>query len=463
MAYSCTMRGRNVSTLILPLVLSACGGSGGGREAGGGVSGLTTMGGLTDTATAGASTAATSASATQGSASATGTSAGDEGPGVKFDVSYPLDVELDCNAGDMMTAFSYIWIANSPQGTVSKIDTKTGVELGRYYSHPNQGAGDPSRTSVNLLGDVAVSNRAPGQVTKIAAELSRCVDKNNDNVIQTSTGPGDVLPWGQDECVLWSVSIPSPTYNYGPRPTAWDPGTYDEKTCTFVEQPRLWIGFKNAAGFGEFWRLDGETGAVLDQVTGPAWGGSNYGPYGGAVNAEGDFIVTGVSSGQVIHIDAETLQVTEIPGAPGDKYGMGLDADGNLWVGGYGGHVHNFDFATMTWTTIPTMGTSVRGIMVDRDGFAWGAGSSPCALVKVDVATKTLVDGSIPLPGCVAPWGVSIDVDGFVWVVDRGAHRAFKVDPVTHQVALEATGLVSPYTYSDMTGAGLNLVVNPPG
>ena len=58
---------------------------------------------------------------------------------------------------------------------------------------------------------------------------------------------------------------------------------------------------------------------------------------------------------------------------------------------------------------------------------------------------------------------MSIDFEGFVWVVDMGAHTAFKVNPVTHAIELTATGLVGPYTYSDMTGSGLNLVVNPPG
>lgn len=31
-----------------------------------------------------------------------------------------------------------------------------------------------------------------------------------------------------------------------------------------------------------------------------------------------------------------------------------------------------------------------------------------------------------------------------------------------YSIALTVTGLVGPYTYSDMTGAGLDLVVNPP-
>ena len=36
-----------------------------------------------------------------------------------------------------------------------------------------------------------------------------------------------------------------------------------------------------------------------------------------------------------------------------------------------------------------------------------------------------------------------------------------ELDPSTLQ-ATTVTGLVGPYTYSDMTGAGLGLVVNPP-
>ena len=63
------------------------------------------------------------------------------------------------------------------------------------------------------------------------------------------------------------------------------------------------------------------------------------------------------------------------------------------------------------------------------------------------------------LAGCVAPVGVSIDVEGYVWVVDQGANAAFKVDPETYQVLLTVGGLVAPYTYSDMTGQGLQLVL----
>ena len=73
-----------------------------------------------------------------------------------------------------------------------------------------------------------------------------------------------------------------------------------------------------------------------------------------------------------------------------------------------------------------------------------------------------MANAAVPLPGALTPVGVSIDSEGKVWVVDQGASMAFKVDPDTYQTLLTVTGLTSPYTYSDMTGAGLGLVTFPP-
>jgi hypothetical protein len=394
-----------------------------------------------------------------------------DGDGVKFDLAEPPDAGgNDCGGGmggmGGDPAFSYIWIANSSQGTVSKINTVDGVEEGRYWTTPNQGDGNPSRTSVNLLGDVAVSNRTPGSVTKIAALEERCVDSNQNGMIDTSTGPNDIRAWGEDECVLWNLPIPSLDYNHGPRPTAWEGGKFEEgDPCGIDANPRLWIGYKdNVSQRGIFLRIDGDSGEILDTIMGPVWVGiSTMGPYGGAVNADGDFIVTGLNYGNVIRIDAETLEVQEIGDIPQTKYGMGLDKHGNIWVGGYQNGVFHYDFDTDTWTNFnDTGGGRVNGIMVDRDGYAWGAGSSPCRLVQIDTEAMQTVNGNIPLPGCSSPWGISIDRDGYVWVVDMSADLAFKVNPDTYQVELTVNGLINPYTYSDMTGAGLNLVVNPP-
>lgn len=450
------------------LVLLACGdsGRGGASDSAGSTTTHTTLPTTLDPPTTstsagpGSATESASATSTQGGTS----TVGETSSGLKFDMGAAPDFGAPPGCGDSGgepdTMFSYIWIANSGEGTVSKINTKTGVEEGRFFVE----GGSPSRTSVNLQGDVAVSARDPGGVTKIAATLDHCVDVNGDGVITTSTGPGDVKPKGQDECVLWFKPIPSPSYSYGPRATAWEGVKADPITCV-VPTPRLWFGWMDQGSTAHFMRVDGATGATLDEVTYPWPNGDGYAPYGGAVNAKGDFFATGLNQGPAVKIDAQTLQITDYGVAPGCKYGMTLDADGNIWNGGcIGGNMYVYDIQTSQWNDIGNAaGSRVNGVMADRDGNVWGAGSDPCRLVHVDAKTRTYINPSIPLPGCSNPWGVSIDVDGYVWVVDMSANMAFKVDPDTYQVLLTVGGLVNPYTYSDMTGAGLNLQVNPPG
>jgi DNA-binding beta-propeller fold protein YncE len=388
-----------------------------------------------------------------------------------------LDVGSDTDTGPMPPVeveFSYIWISNSNPGTVSKIDTQTGVEVARYETGPADQA-EPSRTSVNLLGDVAVSNRGSeiggfGGVTKIVAREEDCQDRNNNGTIDTSDGPDNVLPWGEDECVIWNLLIPSDTHDHGPRPTAWE-GALNAAGMP-DENPRLWVGWyafdDNQA---RIHRLDGATGQIQDTVDIP-WNGESFGPYGGAVNADGDFWVLGWHVGPLVRIDGETLEVERIelpiPKNTDDilSYGMALDSDGNPWLTNWGSAM-KWDIATSQWQTVTTGNDLMRGMMIDRDNRAWLAVddtgmSNGCGLGLIDTTTNTVLAEAIELPGCATPVGVSIDVEGFVWVVDQTAGSAFKINPDTFATELVVDGLEDPYTYSDMTGFGLNLVVNPP-
>lgn len=104
----------------------------------------------------------------------------------------------------------------------------------------------------------------------------------------------------------------------------------------------------------------------------------------------------------------------------------------------------------------------MRGLQIDLSGRAFIALNKPAGLVVVDTTTRTLLNAKVPLPGALLPVGVSIDVDGRAWVVDRDADMAFAVDPETYAVELTVGGLVTPYTYSDMTGYGLGLVAQAP-
>jgi DNA-binding beta-propeller fold protein YncE len=398
-------------------------------------------------------------------------SAGDDGDGTGQKLDAASGVDLDgfggpCgpDSGAATGEFSYVWIANSPDGTVSKIDTRTGDEIARYRTGPGNGTDDPSRTSVDLAGDVAVSNRS-GSISKFAGIDGHCVDADGDGAITTSTGPDDVLPFGDDECLLWNRPLGGGGggNQQGPRPTAWDAGAGGDP-CDPTDD-RVWVGwFDIADNRGRFLRLHGADGSTLDDVFVPAWdisGESQYGPYGGATDADGNLWVIGLG-GPLARVDAQTLVTNkwEVPEGA-SPYGIALGADGTPWTAGLGGELLRFDLSTSTFSTFQ-IGGQLRGVQIDRDGFLWAAVNGTCGVMKFNTATKTVVSPVIPIEGCVTPVGVSIDVDGYVWLPDQGANAAFKFDPVAG-TAVATAGLIGPYTYSDMTGSGLGLVVYPPG
>src|SRR5262249_3100522 len=161
---------------------------------------------------------------------------------------------------------------NSTQGTITKIDTQTVTEVGRFIVRPDSN-GNPSRTSVNLQGDVAVANRSGG-VTKIYAVEDRCQESNGQPGIQTSTD-AVFLPWGEEECVAWY----SPFVYASQRPVAWTQGEFDLNTCSYVDT-MLWTSGTNAST--DVLLLDGEDGAVVDMVTLQGYPQDFYGIYGGA-------------------------------------------------------------------------------------------------------------------------------------------------------------------------------------
>ena len=68
----------------------------------------------------------------------------------------------------------------------------------------------------------------------------------------------------------------------------------------------------------------------------------------------------------------------------------------------------------------------------------------------------------LEIPDCIGPVGVSVDAEGFDWVVDQVRDAAQKIDGQSFDVVGEVGGLTDPYTYSDMTGAGLSIVAMPP-
>ncbi len=76
----------------------------------------------------------------------------------------------------------FIWVANSGENTVSKLNTKSGCEVARYSVCSN-----PSRTAVDLGGNGIIACRGDGKVAKVAVFIEDCIDKNGNGKIDTSS------------------------------------------------------------------------------------------------------------------------------------------------------------------------------------------------------------------------------------------------------------------------------------
>ena len=89
------------------------------------------------------------------------------------------------------TTIPFIWIPNSNNGTVSKVDTRTGKELARYRVSPYSYS-SPSRTTVDLQGNCWVANRQTSTAVKIGLyENGGYIDRNMNGIIETSRDLND--------------------------------------------------------------------------------------------------------------------------------------------------------------------------------------------------------------------------------------------------------------------------------
>jgi hypothetical protein len=362
---------------------------------------------------------------------------------------------------------SYLWVANSDEGTISKVDTQAVLEIARYRSGPN-GAGyldNPSRTAVSVDGRfVVVNNRQSGWVTMIAANLEDCVDKNGNGMIETSQSPANILPWGNDECIRWSTQMPIMAGNIGagPRGVTWTPGDWDMNLCQFVD-PKVWLGYLPAQfSTAHMARLDGTTGVIEETVTIPNWvnGWADYGPYGAALDKELNVWFTGLR-GELFRINTQMGNTLDrwLPPGNDQLYGMTVDPDGDPWFGNCSGPVSTFNPMTNQFTSIAGTNACHRGLAADKEGAVWVASNGPCGVAQIDHVTNTLIQFHTLAP-CSTPVGVSVDDEGFVWVVDE-YQGAWKIDPLNPNMKQLLPIANDHYTYSDMTGGQLKSVVLP--
>jgi streptogramin lyase len=86
--------------------------------------------------------------------------------------------------------------------------------------------------------------------------------------------------------------------------------------------------------------------------------------------------------------------------------------------------------------------------------------TAACGVTQIDHKTNTLIKFH-PLNPCSTPVGVSVDLEGFVWVVDEYIGWAWKIDPKNVPAMQKVDNIGDHYTYSDMTGGQLKSVILP--
>lgn len=278
----------------------------------------------------------------------------DKGTLVSVNHDSPNNNQLQLDS--QIKPFPFINVAASGRGTVVRSNTDTGAIVGEYWTAPEGRGLNPSRTTVDLFGNVWTANREEvgeidgvphGSAVKIGLivggtrvnadgspnpdggylappfDYNTCADRDGDNLIRTSKGLGDILHWtdvtdgmggvdglvqdAEDECILVYQRL------------------YDAEQARHVSvdaDNNVWVG---GYPFVQrmFYKLDSATGAILDSFDTRDIG---CGGYGGLVDGNGILWSVG---GALLRYDpvARTGKCIQQYG-----YGLGIDTNGYIWM-----------------------------------------------------------------------------------------------------------------------------------
>ncbi len=375
-------------------------------------------------------------------------------------------VQLDETAG----AYPFVWIAVSSKGTIVKIDARTGAILGEYFSSPAGQPRNPSRTTVDLDGNVWTANRDGNSIVHIGNEENKqCVDRNGNGVIDTSRGFGDLRPWtntggadtdggistAADECILHYTRVSAR-------------GT---RHLSITKDNDVWVSGKDGSVSQPFDLVDGRTGLIKRSE--PSVG---YGGYGGLIDRNGVIW----SARPLLRWDPRLPLAGPNGGnwrglAPIDSYGLCIDPQGNVWETYLEGPTTGNPATSgilRKWaadgTLLGTFGhgfARAQGCAVDARGDVWVAHTLDSSVTVGHVKNNGAFVGNVTLPSGVT--GVAVDLHGKIWTSNHNSRNVSRIDPNAGPIGADGVTRVGavdfttpdlggiPYNYSDMTGSTL--------
>ena len=348
--------------------------------------------------------------------------------------------------------FGAVWVANSAGGTLSRIDADEARETARY----DTGGAEPSRVAVDYLGDAWVVNRefdGVASVTKVAGSEARCVDRDGDG-LETSSGPTDVRPVDEDECVLLHVEVGEA--GAVARAIAIDGDT----GLDGASGGDAWIGLHDAEAIVE---LEGITGAQLRRVETPG-----FQPYAATFDRWGTLWMI-ARDGLLARIDVSPeepiVEILEVPFACYLLYGLAADLEGRLLMTGFScDRIFGYDpdverFETRTLPPSPRAATfdGVDRFFVAHTAFA----VSEVAFDPLRVRETWSVASETTVP--FETIGVGVDVRGQVWTAstrggEDGLGVASRLDPESGEVTAQVTVGEAPHVQGDLTGTRTSVV-----
>lgn len=370
----------------------------------------------------------------------------------------------------------YAWVANHDYDTVSKFNMNTLREEGRYWVGDN-----PSRTAVDLDGNVWVGTRSSTHLTKILWDSDLC-DRNFDGTNHTSyvNSSGNVVQVNgasnamADECLLYHAK---PTTAYGGiRGLAAGPNG------------KMWIGY--TSGNGALQSIDTKTFALSQPYSGsnkqmlafaPVHAGGNEhnlvpvgvqnttvcGSYGLVIDSKGLAYHSNTCRDRLPVFDTNSKQWVAVYYTHNTAmYGITIDADDRVWVGGYPSlaGVRMFDLPNMKYYSYATNKGSVTGLAVEpATGDVWASFYVTGYTGRLRFNPSNPRANNWALLNTTANRGndlrgVGFDTYGNVWTMGLGSDRIYKIDPATTQLSSDmpngkSVGQGGHYTYSDFTGS----------
>lgn len=424
--------------------------------------------------------------------------------GTLLNVNHGTDDQLQLN--QETKSFPFIWVACSGRGTIVRIDVNTGEVLGEYRSAPEGRDGGPTRTAVDLYGNVWVSNADEsdsingvpnGSVVKIGLVIggtrvdeygnpdsdgeylkppfiySTAVDRDGDGLIKTSRGLGDVLAWpdlgdgqggagggsalvndAEDECILIYQRLP---------------GAPSARHVSVTKDNDVWVGGYPGFEPAMFLKLKGTDGAIIESESFDAQE-IGAGGYGGFIDGNNVLWSASLSQG-LLRYDLEThsWKIIEM----WQSSGLGIDSNGYIW----NAHTYFFAFAGAVAKIAPdgtivgvfdSNGYGPFGVAVTPvDDNVWivNSWSWPATVARLDNDGK--LRKTIAIDDAYSPTGVAVDANGKVWVTclryDSNENidyaEAVRIDPTKGTDGLGEVDFIvnlgaEDYfeNYSDMTG-----------